>query len=67
MSSARHGEVLPLDLDLCDGMPGVALFLAYLGAHSGVERYTASKIGYSRSSDLCFQSRKNINPEMLEG
>ena len=41
MTSARHGEVAPLELDLYDGMPGVALFLAYLGALSGVERYTA--------------------------
>jgi lantibiotic modifying enzyme len=40
MTSERHGEVAPLDLDLYDGMPGVALFLAYLGALSGVERYT---------------------------
>ena len=41
MTSARHGEVAPLGLDLYDGMPGVVLFLAYLGALSGVERYTA--------------------------
>jgi type 2 lantibiotic biosynthesis protein LanM len=41
MSSARHGEVAALGLDLYDGMPGVVLFLAYLGALSGVERYTA--------------------------
>jgi type 2 lantibiotic biosynthesis protein LanM len=41
MTSARHGEVTPLGLDLYDGMPGVALFLAYLGALSGAERYTA--------------------------
>ena len=41
MTSARHGEVTPLGLDLYDGMPGVVLFLAYLGALSGVERYTA--------------------------
>jgi type 2 lantibiotic biosynthesis protein LanM len=41
MTNARHGEVAPLDLDLYDGMPGVTLFLAYLGALSGVERYTA--------------------------
>src|SRR5262249_55591517 len=41
MTSARHGGVTPLGLDLYDGMPGVALFLAYLGALSGAERYTA--------------------------
>jgi type 2 lantibiotic biosynthesis protein LanM len=41
MTSERHGEVTPLGLDLYDGMPGVALFLGYLGALSGAERYTA--------------------------
>jgi lantibiotic modifying enzyme len=41
MTSERHGEVMPLELDLYDGMPGVALFLAYLGALSGQERYMA--------------------------
>jgi len=41
MTSERHGDVAPLELDLYDGMPGVVLFLAYLGALSGAERYTA--------------------------
>jgi type 2 lantibiotic biosynthesis protein LanM len=41
MTSTRHAEVVPLELDLYDGMPGVVLFLAYLGALSGTERYTA--------------------------
>lgn len=41
MASDRYGEVAPLELDLYDGLPGVVLFLAYLGALSGVERYTA--------------------------
>ncbi len=31
----------PLGLDLYDGVPGVGLFLAYLGAITGQERYTA--------------------------
>src|SRR5262249_9088089 len=33
--------LLPLGMDLYDGLPGVALFLAYLGTVSGAERYTA--------------------------
>jgi type 2 lantibiotic biosynthesis protein LanM len=31
----------PLGMDLYDGVPGVMLFLAYLGAITGAERYTA--------------------------
>jgi type 2 lantibiotic biosynthesis protein LanM len=37
----RQWAVLPLGTDLYDGLPGVALFLAYLGAISREERYTA--------------------------
>ncbi len=33
-------SVLPLGLDLYDGIPGVTLFLAYLGNITGEERYT---------------------------
>ena len=33
-------EVLPLATDLYGGLPGVALFLAYLGAMTGESRYT---------------------------
>src|SRR5262249_15443656 len=32
--------LLPLGMDFYDGLPGVALFLAYLGAAAGEERYT---------------------------
>jgi type 2 lantibiotic biosynthesis protein LanM len=32
--------LLPLGMDLYDGVPGVAFFLAYLGAITGAERYT---------------------------
>jgi type 2 lantibiotic biosynthesis protein LanM len=35
----RTFELAPLELDLYDGLPGVALFLAYLGAVTGEERY----------------------------
>jgi type 2 lantibiotic biosynthesis protein LanM len=33
--------LVPLGLDLYDGVPGIALFLAYLGSISGQERYTS--------------------------
>jgi type 2 lantibiotic biosynthesis protein LanM len=33
--------LMPLGMDLYDGVPGIGLFLAYLGAVSGQERYTA--------------------------
>jgi type 2 lantibiotic biosynthesis protein LanM len=39
----REGRwaIAPLGLDLYDGLPGVALFLAHLGAVTGEERYAA--------------------------
>ena len=37
----RHWSVSPLGLDLYDGLPGVILFLAYLGNLTGEARYTA--------------------------
>jgi len=36
----RHCSLAPLDSSLYEGVPGVALFLAYLGAVCGEERYT---------------------------
>ncbi|PZW29570.1 type 2 lantibiotic biosynthesis protein LanM [Thermosporothrix hazakensis] len=38
--SDREWHVLPADLDLYGGVAGITLFLAYLGAVSGEERYT---------------------------
>ena len=35
-----HWSVSPLGIDLYDGLPGVALFLAHLGAMTGERRYT---------------------------
>jgi type 2 lantibiotic biosynthesis protein LanM len=35
-----HWEIGALDLDLYNGLPGVALFLAHLGALTGEERWT---------------------------
>ncbi|MEQ9482050.1 type 2 lanthipeptide synthetase LanM family protein [Coleofasciculus sp. F4-SAH-05] len=37
---ARHWTLLPLGMDLYDGIPGIALFLAYLGAIAKEKRYT---------------------------
>jgi len=36
----RRWSILPLTLDLYDGLPGVTLFLAYLGVTTGDDRYT---------------------------
>jgi lantibiotic modifying enzyme len=36
-----HWSLVPLGFDLYSGLPGVALFLAYLGAVSEEQRYTA--------------------------
>jgi len=35
----RYWSITPLGMDLYDGLPGVALFLAYLGAITQEERY----------------------------
>jgi type 2 lantibiotic biosynthesis protein LanM len=40
LANQRQWALLPLGLSLYDGLPGVALFLAYLGELTGVERYT---------------------------
>jgi type 2 lantibiotic biosynthesis protein LanM len=37
----RHWSIAPLGYDLYDGLPGVTLFLAYLGAMTQEERYTS--------------------------
>ena len=36
----REWSILPVSLDLYSGLPGIALFLAHLGALSGEERHT---------------------------
>jgi type 2 lantibiotic biosynthesis protein LanM len=39
LSNDRHWSLAPLGMDLYDGLPGVVLFLAYLGAITREERY----------------------------
>jgi len=39
LADESHWSISPLTADLYDGLPGVALFLAYLGATSGERRY----------------------------
>jgi type 2 lantibiotic biosynthesis protein LanM len=39
-TNEHHASIVPLGMDLYDGLPGVALFLAYLGALTGEVRYT---------------------------
>lgn len=40
-SGDRHWQLAPLGTDLYDGVSGVAMFLGYLGAATGEERYVA--------------------------
>ncbi|MCC5643626.1 type 2 lantipeptide synthetase LanM family protein [Nostoc sp. CHAB 5824] len=39
-TNKRHWSLLPLGPDLYDGIPGIVLFLAYLGAITQEQRYT---------------------------
>jgi type 2 lantibiotic biosynthesis protein LanM len=39
LTPQRHWKLMPLSVDLYGGLPGVALFLAYLGAITQEERY----------------------------
>jgi type 2 lantibiotic biosynthesis protein LanM len=41
LTAKDHWSLMPLGLDLYNGLPGVALFLAYLGDVTGEARYTA--------------------------
>ena len=57
----RHWSVSPLGLDLYDGLPGVILFLAYLGNIAGEERYTAlARAALTTVRRQIEQSRSNI-------
>jgi type 2 lantibiotic biosynthesis protein LanM len=47
--ATRRNVIRPLETDLYAGLPGVALFLAYLGAISGEERHTALARGAVRT------------------
>jgi type 2 lantibiotic biosynthesis protein LanM len=40
LEGGRHWSISPLTLDLYDGLPGVTLFLAYLGAMTDERRFT---------------------------
>jgi type 2 lantibiotic biosynthesis protein LanM len=37
----KHWSLMPMGVDLYNGLPGIALFLAYLGATTGIDRYTS--------------------------
>jgi type 2 lantibiotic biosynthesis protein LanM len=49
LGGEERWSLLPLRMDLYDGLPGLALFLAYLGARTGEERYTALARGTLRT------------------
>ncbi|MGK7904134.1 MAG: type 2 lanthipeptide synthetase LanM family protein [Hormoscilla sp.] len=57
LAGGYHGTLAPLTWTLYDGLPGMALFLAYLGAIAGEERYT--KLARSAMSAL--------EPQIKEG
>ena len=56
LNHQRRWTLSPLDLDLYDGLPGVALFLAHLGANTSQERYTA----LARSALSAVQSKEGV-------
>ena len=39
LTDGRHWDLAPLGYDLYNGLPGVALFLGYLGSVTGAARY----------------------------
>ena len=57
-------SLMPLGLDLYDGLPGVALFLAHLGALTGEERYSELARGavetLRRTSALSESSMRSV-------
>lgn len=53
----RHWSIAPLGYDLYDGLPGVTLFLAYLGAIAREESYTK----LARAAFQTFQSQLEQN------
>jgi type 2 lantibiotic biosynthesis protein LanM len=57
----RAWSLVPLGADLYDGLPGVAFFLAYLGAVTGEGRYT--RLARAALATL----RKSLRPEAVPG
>jgi type 2 lantibiotic biosynthesis protein LanM len=58
---ARHWTLLPLGMDLYDGIPGIALFLAYLGAIAKEKRYTQlARVALSSIQHLIGESPSSI-------
>ncbi len=57
--------IAPLGIDLYDGLPGVALFLAYLGLISSRERYTA--LAKSAVAALRYQLQRARSARALVG
>ncbi len=55
----EHASLTPLGIDLYDGLPGVALFLAYLGAVIKNERYTALARGTLNTVQRIVQTNKS--------
>jgi type 2 lantibiotic biosynthesis protein LanM len=59
----HHWSLVPLGLPLYNGLPGIILFLAYLGATTGDERYTA----LARAASVTMRSQIESNRLFLTG
>ncbi|MDI9638013.1 type 2 lanthipeptide synthetase LanM family protein [Geitlerinema splendidum] len=55
LTDARHWAVSPLGWDLFEGLPGIALFLAYLGEITQEQRYTT--LAQAAIASLLYQIR----------
>jgi type 2 lantibiotic biosynthesis protein LanM len=61
LTAKNHWSLEPLGLDLYNGLPGVALFLAYLGAITGETRYS----GLARAAMRTVRRQVGDNPSQL--
>ena len=58
----RHAVLAPLGVDFYDGLPGITLFLAYLGAITGEARYTK----LSKAALMTLQSQVQSGPSFIQ-
>jgi type 2 lantibiotic biosynthesis protein LanM len=56
----EHYSLLPLGTDLYDGVPGLTLFLAYLGAITGEDRYTSLARGAMKTMRRRLEPHKRL-------
>src|SRR5262249_35428026 len=63
ISKGDNWRVGPLGLDLYNGLPGIALFLAYLGEIAGESRYTE----LARSTQATIRRQRPLEPVQSVG